>query len=81
MSQFFALGGQNIGASALVSVLPMNTTLLPDLLVLKCNDSNLEASPCPGQQVSNPIFHLMIALLCGLHEWNEKHLMSFLHLQ
>lgn len=45
------------------------------------NDSNLEASPCPGQHVSNPLFHLMIALVCGLHEWNEKHFMTFQLLQ
>ena len=45
------------------------------------NDSNVEASPCPGQHVSNPLFHFMIVLLCGLPEWNEKHFMSFQLLQ
>ena len=86
MSQLFASGGQNIGASASASVLPMNTQdWFPLGLtgVTQCSSRDSQDSS-PAPQFKN-INSLALSLLYGptltyIHDYGKKHSFDYMDL-
>ena len=79
LSQFFTSGGQNIGSSALASVLPVNTQdwfplELTGLNSLQSKDSQ-ESSPTPQLKSINPsvLSFLYGPTLTSIHDHRKNH--------